>query len=557
MPVPTEESFIDERTARRLIYALLMLGVGFRLFHFFNNRSFFIDELFLNVNLIKLNFWELATRSLEYEQKAPLGYLWAVRAFVEVLGKQEPVLRLFALLCGLGTLFMFVPVARLFLKPWGTVVAVGILALAYPAIYHSVEAKQYSTELFASVLALYLYTKFNSKTTLVALLAWGMLGGLLLWFSLSTIFILAGIGMAVCLKALIDKDRPRFFRYLIPGALWMLNFGLIYHFFVAKYKDSDWLSYFFKIKYEGFLPVRSPVAAAKWLLVKAYAFLSHPLGMLLEVDNSLNYFGFKHVLKMGWLYLPLIVIGTYFLFRANKQSFLVLAIPISLTLLASALSQYPFYQRFTLFLAPAIILLLAYGAQQLVSRYLRGQLFSCLLFFLLLAPSFANSARQVINPDTFYNREYYREAVFYVNDNFRPGDAVYVYWNMRQAYDYYRGAYGLRYTATKASYVKNQSTSQADYFKNLAPDFAAFQGKKRLWFIYDSNNRDAIGDFVDQPAWYHEKASPPGQLLDRYFTQIGKRVALYRRGYYKVALYELTTESPLVLPLPPQLGRHR
>jgi hypothetical protein len=208
-------------------------------------------------------------------------------------------------------------------------------------------------------------------------------------------------------------------------------------------------------------------------------------------------------------------------------------------LLAAAVSQYPFYQRFTLFLAPFIMLALAYGAEEVARRFWPGTVAAYALVLLTLLPSLANSTRQVINPDRFYNREYYRDAVLAVNEQYQEGDAVYVYWNMRQAYDYYKAAYSLKYTATKASLVKNTSTSQANYLRNLQPDFAAFQGKKRLWFIYDSNNRDAIGDFVDQPAWYHDKSMPPGRLLNEHFATLGKEVKHYQWGHYEVALYEL------------------
>ncbi|SFQ51931.1 glycosyltransferase family 39 protein [Hymenobacter arizonensis] len=529
---------LSPRTQRRLIYGLLALGVFFRLFHFFNNRSFFIDELFLNVNIIKMGFRELATLPFEYEQKAPLGYLWSTRFFMALFGKQEQALRLFSLLCGLTGLFLFVPVARFFLKSWGTVLAVGMLALAYPAIYHAVEAKQYSAELLGTIVALYLYTKFKDRQSWGAMVAWGVLGGLLPWFSFPSIFVLAGIGAGVFLRAALQRDWKRAAQYLVPGALWVLSFGLVFLFFVSKYKDSGWLTYFFKIKYEGYLPLQ-PVAAAKWAVVKAYEFLAHPMGVLLQVDNSRTYFGLKHVLKMGWLYLPLIVAGAYFFFQRSKEYFLILFLPLAIALLASAASQYPFYQRFTLFLAPAVMLALALGAQELARRFVPSPRVAYVLLALVLLPSLANSSRQVLDPDTFYNREYYRETVFFVNDRYQEGDAVYVYWNMRQAYDYYRDAYNLKYPATRASLAKNTATSQADYLRQLQPEFAAFQGKKRLWFIYDSNNRDAIGDFVDQPAWYHEKAMPPGRLLNEHFSTLGKEVQRFRRGYYEVVLYEL------------------
>jgi len=527
---------------------LLALGVAVRLFHYIDNRSFFIDELFLNVNLIKLSFWQLATEPLAYEQKAPLGYLWAARASAALLGRQEQALRLVSLLSGVGALGYFVPVARFFLRPWAATLAVGLLALGYPAVYHSVEAKQYSTELLAAVLALGLYVHYHERPSLAARLAWGVLGGLLLWFSFSTIFVLVGCGVALAWHTLRPtpasataqlKLGRRLGLLALPGALWLLSFALLYHFFLGKYHDPGWLTYFFKIKYDAYLPLFHPVAAAKWLASKAYDFLDYPLGILLKLDDSLEYLGFKHVLKMGWLSVPLFGWGTYSLWRKQPAYCLALLVPFVLALAASAASQYPFYQRFTLFLAPSLLLVLAYGVQEISGRHSLGRAARWVLPGLLLLPPFINSAHQVFYTDSFHNREYYRDVLLHVNARYQPGDAVYVYWNMRQAYDYYKPAYGLRYTAIEGSYVKNQSSNQADYLRRLQADFAPLRGKKRLWFVYDSNNRDAIGDYVDQPAWYHAQASSPGQLLDNYFSSLGKKTAHFQIGNHAATLYEL------------------
>ncbi len=85
-PAPTNPTRVAYYQ-RFALYLVLVIGIGFRLFHFFYNRSLFIDELYLNISLIKLNFWELATQALAYEQKAPIGYLWAVKLCVLLFGK--------------------------------------------------------------------------------------------------------------------------------------------------------------------------------------------------------------------------------------------------------------------------------------------------------------------------------------------------------------------------------------------------------------------------------------------------------------------------------------
>ncbi|MFD1874973.1 hypothetical protein [Hymenobacter bucti] len=535
---------------QRLLLVLLGLGFFFRLFHFFNNRSFFIDELFLNVNIIKLNFWQLATQPFDYEQKAPLGYLWASRLSVLLLGKKEPALRLFSLLCGLGSLVAFVPVARHFLRGWSVVLAVGVLALAWPAVYHSVEAKQYSCELCATVLALLLYVKYHHQTTLGARLAWGLGGGLLLWFSFSAIFVLVGMSIAICLPALVQRDWKKLAGYLVPCGLWLLSFALVYVLFVSKYHKSEWLTFFFKVRYDAYLPLGGAGAALRWLAARAYDLVDLPLGLRLDVDLVEYAPLTKFVLKLGWVALPLLGLGAYRLGRQRGQWLLLFLLPVALALAASAVQQYPFYERFTLFLAPLLTLVLAYGVQQL-GRWPRvGGWLQPLVVVVLLTVSLANVMQPLLGAKRFYNQSYYREIMLYLDSHVQPGDGVYVYWNMRPAYEYYHEAYQLKFTAVEGSYVKNKSVSQTDYLRNLQPDFTSLRGKNRLWYVYDANMLDGIADMVGQPTWYFSPRQKPGWLLNTYLGTLGQRVEHYHRSTstLQATLYELPQAPPAGTP---------
>ncbi|KAA9325868.1 hypothetical protein F0P96_19070 [Hymenobacter busanensis] len=536
--VPTAPAVAAEVRARQLNYyalalaAVLALGTFFRLFHYFHNRSLFIDELFLSINLIKLGFRDLLTGPFMYEQKAPIGYLWAVKLCVTLFGKQEAALRLFPLLCGLGALFGFVPVARHFLRPWGVVVAVGILALSAPCIYHSVEAKQYSTELCAAVLALLLYTRFGAASRVGPLLLWGLLGAGLLLFSFSVIFVLAGIASVVVLDTVLRKEWKRAALACLPGAIWLVGFALQYHFFISKYPQSAWLIDFFRTQNDGFMPVAGPLLGTlKWVAAKFYFLFLHPLGLLLSLDGPLQPLAdgpWKHLFKMGFLPAVFTTAGLVLLARRQPLTLALLTLPIGLALAASALAIYPFYERFTLVFAPALALILAYGVQRMLARERRYRLVAAAVAGLVLLPALVNSARQVARPTLIMNAETNRDVLLFVNEHFQPGDAVYVFWNMRQAYEYYQDAYQLKYTAIPGSRVKNGTHNQAEYFQRLLPDFQGLAGKKRLWFIYNDVNRDAIGDFAGRPAWYHRPEFNPSGMLKTYFAQRGRAVLHYQ-----------------------------
>ncbi|QDA62203.1 ArnT family glycosyltransferase [Hymenobacter jejuensis] len=521
------------------LYILILIGIGLRLFQFIYNRSFFIDELFLNVNIVKLDFWGLATRTFEYQQKAPLGYLWAVKLLTTVLGNSEQVLRLFSLLCGISSLFLFVPVARHFLRSWGVVIAVGVLSISYTFIYHSVEAKQYCTELTAAILALFLYTKYHDRTDLKSLLIWGVAGAILLWFSFSLIFIAAGIAGAVCLDALLRKEWRRFFMLLIPFTLWLVSFGVLYFLFVRKFHESAWLIDFFKRVDDAFMPLPpASVSDLTWLVRKPYSLLDRPLGLMLYFEPNADHSFLYYFLRMGWLYAPTIVLGAVLMLRKNRLNFSVLVLPVLLTMAASGLKVYPFHQRFLLFLGPVFLLMLAYGFERFCALFPRRYSLVALGLLLVLTPALVNSAEQVNDPHQVI-KDYNREVVLFVNQNYKPGDAVYVYWNMRQAYEFYKAANYLKFNAIEASYVKNKSRNPADYINHLKPDFKGFKGKKRLWFIYDTNNRDPIGDFIDQPAWYHDQKFVPGKSLEQEFSKMGKQKAHYQLNTFNATLFEL------------------
>lgn len=527
----------------RLLYLVLAIGIVLRLVQFFHNRSFVTDELYLGVNVVKMSFWELATTPFEYEQKAPIGYLWTVKALALLFGYGGKSMRLFPLLAGIGSMFALVPVARHFLKPWTVVAAVAIMAFSSPCIFHSIEAKQYSIELFAAVLSLWLYIRFLPKQDIPSMLLWGLAGSVLLWFSFSLIFILASIGLVISIHTIVSKQWHKLFRYAIPFSLWFISFAVQYILITSKYHQSGWLIDYFDRINEAFVPLPlEPLASVKWLLHKCYLTLLYPLGLLLDLDgdlDSLNNTPLRYFFKMGWLHATCLVLGGIYFIRKDRLNFAVLLLPMGLTLAASVVRVYPFHERFTLFLMPALIIVSCMGLEYIQSVLSRHPKWFGALAVLFFAPTVITAAREVADPRLVMHAEYNRDIMVYVNDHFREGDAVYVFWNMNQGYEFYKLTYPLKYTAVEGSFVKNTSRNPTDYLRNLQPDFDQFKGHKRLWFIYDSDSKTAIGDYVMLPEWYHKPGFDAPTLLHNHFSQFGKETGHFQLKRSAVSLYEL------------------
>ncbi|WP_207432113.1 hypothetical protein [Sabulibacter ruber] len=523
------------RLLRALTWAVLAAGALLRVFHLVDNRSLWRDELYLAVSLVRMGFGELAAGPLAYEQKAPLGFLWAERLAVELLGKGELALRLFPLLCGVAALGLFAPVARHFLRPWAALLALALLALAGPAVYHAVEAKQYSTELLASVLGLWLYAR--QRRGRLPLWAWGLWGALLPWFSYSSVFVLAGVAGAVGLGALREGGWRAALGYAPAFLPWLASFAAVYLLYLGRYQDSGWLTVFFEKYCRAYLPLSfSPGVIAQWLFEKANELAKNPLG---------QYFKFTVASPTAFVALRLfplvlLVAGMLLMAKNNFRNFSVLAFPVLLTLLASALKFYPFYERLVLFLAPVFILFIGYSAQKIVGFFSGNKAVKAVLVALLMAPLLYNATREVLYPEHFLNHQKNRESLLFINEHYKEGDAVYIYWNMWHAYLYYKEAYNLKYTAIEGQDLKTSSANHAEYLKNLDPGIQKIKDKDRLWFLYDSYLRINIGDYVDQPTWYHHKDYVVGEGLEKTFSGLGQRAGeRYKGGDTVVSLFQL------------------
>jgi len=536
-------SFSNTMVWRILLGLIFGIGIFFRLFHYFTNRSLWIDEAYLSISLIKMGFAELATPPLEYEQKAPIGFLWAVKAMVILFGKKEMALRLIPLLCGIAALFVFVPVARTFLKPLGFLTALGIICFAPPLVYHTVEIKQYGSEMLATVLCLYLYIQYQGKFDQKNLLVWGFWGALILWFSYSAIFILAGMAFGISLYYLFRKEWKQFFSSVIPFSMWLFSFALNFFLFTFKHADSEWLTTWFGLR-GGFMPFPpTSLSDIKWLFQAFYRFLDFPLGILWNFDPASSSF-FTNLIKTGMALVALLLwgLGMVAYFKEDKKLFWVLLFPLLLTLLASGLQLYPFYERLLVFLAPILILFIARGCTVISNLLPVRSYLQFLLPFLLLIWPLYTSAKQVIQPQLFGGKKNAgeREALFYIQDRYQAGDVVYIYWNFLHTYLYYKEAYGINFENTiEGSDKKNQARDVADFYKKMQPEFAAIAKNKRVWFIHNRLLKLNIGDYDVKPAWYFEQEKEAGTLFQEKFSTMGTLVDIYQNPYLGVSLYNL------------------
>ncbi|RZL37451.1 MAG: hypothetical protein EOO96_05045 [Pedobacter sp.] len=226
--LPFKKKIENYKLIDYLLLLVIVVGIFLRLFHYFSNRSLWLDEGYLVSSLLRLNYHELLNTSLDYQQKAPVGFLLVVKFFLTLLGNNQYGLRIVPLLSGILSILVFVPVAKYFLKEWGLFTAVTIICLSPAFIYHSVEIKQYSTELLCSVLSFYLILKFKNFRHKKDYIILSLGGAVMLWFSYSAIFILGGIGIGLSVHYALTRQWGLLFKSFIPFSIWLISFIFLF-----------------------------------------------------------------------------------------------------------------------------------------------------------------------------------------------------------------------------------------------------------------------------------------------------------------------------------------
>ncbi|WP_285544265.1 glycosyltransferase family 39 protein [Dyadobacter frigoris] len=525
-----------------------MAGVFFRIFHYFDNRSLWEDEVFLASSLVRMSFHDLATLPLDYQQRAPIGFLWLVRLSVILFGNKEMSLRLFPLICGISSIILFVPVARYFVRSnHGVMAAVFIVAIAPPLIYHSVEVKQYGTEFLASVLCLFLYVHFYQKNGIKNLLVWGITGGAILWISFSALFILAGIAIAVSLTFLIKKEWKNLFLHLIPFSIWLFSFAVQYVFFLSKFPEEEWLLQFWRNR-EAFMPIPpKSLHDILWPFIQIYSLIRYPLGLTwIDLDYKHEYNPILRVM-LRQPFLPILVglLGLKELFVRQKQHLLLFACPVILALIASSLELYPLKERLTVFLAPIFVIVVAKGVDAVYRLRTHSTMKNILIIVLIGAPLF-NSTRQIINTSLFgdYKKSRQREAMQYIQQRYKKGDVVYVYWNNLPSFLYYVQTYNFSFNTIYGKDFRKTSTDFRSYFNSLQADFSKIKGNERLWYAYKPYNSLKIGDIENRPNWYYYNVDANSKVLDE-LAKLGSVKVSYPSSDQETDIRLILYELPL------------
>lgn len=486
------------------ILVFICFGVLLRLKLYLCNRSLWLDEAFLALNIVNRSFLGLL-QPLDYNQVAPIGFLVVEKSLVHFFGNNEYMLRLFPFLCGVTSLFLFYKVAKYYIETKAVPIAIGLFALLPPLIYYSSEVKQYSSDAMLTLLlfvtAIYIQPR---KLNILRISLFGFIGAAAIWFSHPSIFILAGIGMSSIILYLIHKEWSKLLRISVVCLIWIASFIILFYVSLSASVHNE-------TQLKDFAALN--------------AFMPFPLKQQWLVNAFLSIFSETANLPLAGIAALLFLNGCVTAFLNKKLELFFLILPMFFVLIASGFHKYPFTGRLLLFFVPIVVLFIAEGVEQIrVKAPIAAAIIIGLLFFFPL-----DNAFKIVT--TFVGREEIKPVMDYVKKHKSNGDVLYIYYSSYFAFQYYAEKCGLN----KNDYVKGAYSR--DKWVNYINDLDKLSGNKRVWILF---SHVYTGQGVNEEKFFLY-----------YLDTIGKQLDFFKRQGTAVYLYDLSYKEKYISDKPP------
>lgn len=437
------------------------LGCTFILVQYGYNRSLWLDESLLAINLIQKDYRALLL-PLDNNQVAPILFLWIERFFVQFFGPGEMSLRAFPVLGALLSIVLFWSISRKIIPDNATrLLAQALFVLSPSLIYFATEVKQYMADVLV-LLAVYhaLLSSFRYRMAVL-----GLLGAVSVFLSHAGVLILFTAAIYLFWEP-ANKHNPVQSRFAaIPvTAMWFVCFSICYVFFIDGHPHkAEMLDYWQQAFPPGDLLSRDFVV---WVLKKT-----------VMVFTGIMAFPQEYLLFVPFI--GVYVAGVAHLARAKRYALLyLLTFPALLHAVIAYFRVYPFDHRLILYQLPLFVLTVSIGFGAVKDALVRVKgLSRAPLLFLLPAGIYLF---QVLR-DFPTEREEIKRSIRFMNESIAPGDAVYVYHGAAEAFRYYRQTRRVDF-GNPAVFGRRHDGHPAVFAEDLAP----FQG--RTWVLFSHLN---------------------------------------------------------------------
>jgi hypothetical protein len=408
-----------------VLYLILAVGCLLAIVQFFYNRSLWLDEAMLAVNIINRNPIELL-HPLNFYVVGPVLFLQIEKLFSFLVPNSELGLRIFPVISFLTSIFFFFKILKQqHDNKYVLIFAVSLFVFNSSLLYYASEAKQYMSDTMV-VTAVYFIALLKFEKKQKQFLALGLAGVVAVFLSNVSPIILFSVGTYLLYQYLFI-ERNHFLHLVLLIAVWTLTFSVYYFLFIHNHPAAGpMIAYWSPLNV--FLP-KNPFDKSFYIFLWDKWFM---------ISNELFQFG-STIAKLITL---CFVLGFLRLVISKRIELLVLTIlPILLHVILSGFKLYPFDMRMILYLSPLLILIFSFGFKELIEVLFADLQIQRLRVLALLIPVWFGS---VLYANGFYaarfpfKKEELKKTLLFINSNRMEDDLIYIYPGAIHAFNYYR-----------------------------------------------------------------------------------------------------------------------
>lgn len=305
---------------------------------YLQQRSIFIDEAHLALNLVEKSYSELFGK-LDNEQYAPIPFLILSKSILHLFGLTEWSLRLLPILFSLGNIYLL---DRFTSKINEDYLFKGIVIFLFGwqvnNILFASEFKQYSMDLFVC-LSLMNYFRSQYVNPFLSII----IGSICIWFSMPSVFLLPAYYANCIYRVYRQKESPDIVYAFMP-IVWGASFLGFYKLVLVHGVHSDFMKAFHEQYFWPIIPISGDDFKQMYFITR---------NILIEY--------FSASIHQSILIVPIVILGIRSLFQRRKRSAILLSAPILMAVAASGLGYYSLIPRTLYFCIPFFYISLTEG----------------------------------------------------------------------------------------------------------------------------------------------------------------------------------------------------
>ena len=453
--IKNSDNSIERIVLEGIAAVIVIIAVALSIRMNMEGHSLWWDEAALADSFTNRSLLTLTSGALDNVQSAPVGWLYFVKILTLILGNNDFVLRIPAILEFVGTLILVYLILKRTFRVYYPMLGTAFVATLPIILQYSNIFKPYIADCFFTLLTVWVYYCFKDKKH--GFIKMGVIWAILLWFSNPVCFMAGGIIASDFIFSVIRKNKDRAIQGVLGGVILVASFVGDYFYWLRQTATDDSMLDFWK---DWNLPL-IPTSMADIL---QYAKCAGTI--------------FQQFYRLEYVIMILVAVCAAYALVKKDELYLGIYGGFVVTVLASGLGMFPVNKRLWLFVYPLIVIVVAVGLDQLIKdTEVRSKPRAILGLAVLLAVLLNGGIRYYINTDHIYWPRYEVKAGYnYICENIEEDESVYVCNYQKTIFNYYNNYKQDELDGVgNPVYICQKHSKKYDYEEDL--DFIISSGK--------------------------------------------------------------------------------